>query len=98
MIKAKKETRDAKYWIVDNSFGWIINQPDILVSGTSVVSSLFCSRRSVLQEKFRQIESLPYYSGNCYMLTGSLSHELLQTVCIFVASLRKLVTITYLQI
>ncbi|XP_058791831.1 DNA replication ATP-dependent helicase/nuclease DNA2-like [Phymastichus coffea] len=81
VVMAKKETPDSTYWIVDNNFGYIINQPDILISGTSVVNSLFCSRQSLLQEKFRQIENLPYNNiNNSYMLVGSLSHELLQTV------------------
>ncbi|OXU27176.1 hypothetical protein TSAR_005441 [Trichomalopsis sarcophagae] len=61
--------------------GFIISQPDTLVSGTSVVGALFCNRRSTLQEKFRLIESLPHNNvGNNYMLTGSLTHELFQTV------------------
>ena len=81
IVKAKKETTENKNWIIDNNSGWIINQPDTLISGTSVVGALFCNRKSIFMEKFRQIETLPYNDvGNNYMLTGSLTHELLQTV------------------
>ncbi|XP_011497462.1 PREDICTED: DNA replication ATP-dependent helicase/nuclease DNA2 [Ceratosolen solmsi marchali] len=81
VIKAKKESIKEKYWIVDNNFGWIINQPDTLISGTTVVGALFCNRRSIFQEKFRLLENLPYYEGgNNLMLIGSLTHELLQMV------------------
>ncbi|XP_014211220.1 DNA replication ATP-dependent helicase/nuclease DNA2 [Copidosoma floridanum] len=81
IVKAQKESPDAKYWTVDNNCGWIINQPDTLISGTSVVNALWCNRRSLFQEKFRLMESLPYYQGTGqFMLTGSLTHELIQTV------------------
>lgn len=85
IIKAIKETPEAKHWTVNNNSGFIISQPDTLVSGTSVVGALFCNRRSTFQEKFRLIESLPHNNvGNNYMLTGSLTHELFQTVLIFI--------------
>ncbi|KAL7288860.1 hypothetical protein TKK_0016832 [Trichogramma kaykai] len=81
VIKAVKESPDAQYWTVNNNSGWIINQPDTLISGTSVVGALWCNRRSALQEKFKNMESLPYNEvGNHFMLTGSLTHELIQTV------------------
>lgn len=81
VVKAKLEPLDAKHWTVDNNFGWIINQPDTLISGTSVVGALFCNRKSILSERFKNLESLPYNEGgNTFMLTGSLTHELLQTV------------------
>ena len=81
VVKAVKESSGVLHWTVDNNNGWIINQPDTLVSGTSVVGALFCNRRSIFQEKFRQIENLPFTGvGNTFMLTGSLTHELIQTV------------------
>lgn len=80
MVKAQKSS-DENFWMVDNNFGFIVNQPDTLISGTSVVGALFCNRRSALAEKFESIENLPYNTvGNHYMLTGSLTHELLQKV------------------
>ena len=83
IIKAKKDL-ESKHWIVDNHYGFLVNQPNTLISGTSVVGALFCNRRSIFSEKFRGIESLPYQGpGSHYMLTGSLTHQLLQYVFIF---------------
>lgn len=35
--------------------GFIVTSPDFLVSGTSVVGSLFCARKAVLSERFKGI-------------------------------------------
>jgi DNA replication ATP-dependent helicase Dna2 len=35
----------------------IVTSPDTLVSGTTVVGSLFCARKSVLAEKFRSLDT-----------------------------------------
>lgn len=61
--------------IIDRKSGLIVVRPDLLVSGTSVVSSLFCCRKAVLSEKFRSIEPT-----NHVMLNGTLVHRLLQKV------------------
>uniref|UniRef100_A0A2C9LYA7 DNA replication ATP-dependent helicase/nuclease DNA2 n=1 Tax=Biomphalaria glabrata TaxID=6526 RepID=A0A2C9LYA7_BIOGL len=53
--------------------GLLIVNPDLLLSGTLVVSSLFCARKSVLKEKFQGIEK-----GNIQMLYGSIIHSLFQ--------------------
>lgn len=37
--------------------GHIITSPDFLVSGTSVVGSLFCKRKGVLSDRFRGIDT-----------------------------------------
>lgn len=47
---------DSKSFVINNKEGMIITTPDTLVSGTTVVGSLFCARKSVLAERFRQIE------------------------------------------
>ncbi len=47
---------ELKAYRVDNSNGIVVVEPDFLVSGTSVVSSLFCKRKAVLNERFRGIE------------------------------------------
>lgn len=52
-IKAKLEE---DCYCVDNSFGFIVLFPDTLISGTTVVGSLFCRRKGVLQQKFGQLE------------------------------------------
>jgi len=76
IIQAKKESQQ---WIVDNQNGFLVTQPDILISGTTLTSSLFCSRRAVLTEKFRKIESLPNQDADYSLMTiGSLVHQWLQ--------------------
>lgn len=42
---------------ISSTEGLIITSPDTLVSGTTVVGSLFCARKSALTERFRQIDS-----------------------------------------
>ncbi|XP_076168261.1 DNA replication helicase/nuclease 2 isoform X2 [Ptiloglossa arizonensis] len=75
-IQARKETQ---YWVVDNTTGLLVVHSDILISGTTVVSALFCSRKAVLTEKFRKMETLPYYEGDqTALVIGSLAHQLLQ--------------------
>lgn len=49
--------------------------PDFLISGTSVVSGVFCRRKAVLNERFRGLDP-----GNQLMLIGSLVHQLFQEV------------------
>ncbi|XP_033337738.2 DNA replication helicase/nuclease 2 [Megalopta genalis] len=75
-IQARKET---PHWIVDNTSGFLVVHPDTLISGTTVVGALFCRRRAVLAEKFKKLESLPYFKGDqTAMVIGSLAHQLLQ--------------------
>ncbi|XP_070169589.1 DNA replication ATP-dependent helicase/nuclease DNA2 [Polyergus mexicanus] len=76
MIQAKK---DLQQWIIDNNNGFLITQPDILISGTTITSGLFCNRRAVLTDKFRKIESLPSLNADYSVMTiGSLVHQWLQ--------------------
>jgi len=76
IIQAKQELQQ---WIVDNQNGFLITQPDMLISGTTLMSGLFCSRRAVLTEKFRKIESLPNQDADYSLMTiGSLVHQWLQ--------------------
>ncbi|XP_050465374.1 DNA replication ATP-dependent helicase/nuclease DNA2 [Cataglyphis hispanica] len=75
-IQAKK---DLQQWIIDNNNGFLITQPDILISGTTIISGLFCNRRAVLTDKFRKIESLPNLNADYSVMTiGSLVHQWLQ--------------------
>ncbi|XP_037811441.1 DNA replication ATP-dependent helicase/nuclease DNA2 [Lucilia sericata] len=60
---------------VDKDQGFCVINPDTLISGTSVVGSLFCRRKAVLQDRFRGIDA-----NNKVMVIGSLVHELLQIV------------------
>ncbi len=43
-------------FLVDDSSGLLVVEPDRLVSGTSVVSTLFCMRKAVLNEWFKGLE------------------------------------------
>ena len=61
--------------VVEDAKGTIVVEPDMLVSSTAVVSSLFCMRKAVLAEKFKGMEG-----GNRVMLLGTIVHELLQEV------------------
>ena len=59
--------------IDDSSNNLIIVNPDRLMTGTSIVSTLFCMRKAVLNEWFKGIEGT-----NKVMLLGTLLHEVLQ--------------------
>ncbi|CAG5133176.1 unnamed protein product [Candidula unifasciata] len=61
--------------IIDDKHGLVIVNPDLLLSGTLVVSSTFCARKSVLNEKFKGVDG-----GNIQMLHGSVIHSLFQSV------------------
>lgn len=75
-IQAKRESQQ---WVIDNNSGFLVIQPDRLISSTTVTSGLFCSRRAVLTEKFRKIESLPCPNADYSIMTvGSLVHQWLQ--------------------
>ncbi|XP_018404241.1 PREDICTED: DNA replication ATP-dependent helicase/nuclease DNA2 [Cyphomyrmex costatus] len=72
-------TKGSQQWIVDNNNGFLITQPDLLISGTTIMGGLFCNRRAVLTEKFRKIESLPDLNADYSVMTvGSLVHQWLQ--------------------
>lgn len=42
---------------VDKDQGFCVINPDLLISGTTVVGSLFCRRKAVLQDRFRGIDA-----------------------------------------
>lgn len=81
-------------YVVDKEQGYCVSHPDFLISGTTVTGSLFCKRKSVLQERFRGLDSgnsvvstSRYQHNPIYpecipfqMVIGTLVHELLQKV------------------
>ncbi|XP_020290198.1 DNA replication ATP-dependent helicase/nuclease DNA2 [Pseudomyrmex gracilis] len=76
MIQA---TKTLHKWVVDNNNGFVITQPDLLISSTTIMSGLFCNRRAVLAEKFRKIELLPDLNADYTIMTvGSLIHQWMQ--------------------
>ena len=59
--------------VINDLNGLVVVNPDMLVSGTSIVSTLFCMRKAVLNERFKGQDT-----GSRTMLIGTLVHELLQ--------------------
>lgn len=43
-------------YCIDRDHGFCVINPDTLISGTTVVGSLFCARKAVLQERFRGLD------------------------------------------
>ncbi|XP_011308932.1 DNA replication ATP-dependent helicase/nuclease DNA2 [Fopius arisanus] len=77
IIKAQKSFDD---WTVTNEWGYCVTQPDILVSGTTVTSSLFCNRKSILEVRFQNVNSLPNLKpADAAMTTGQIVHVIMQT-------------------
>jgi DNA replication ATP-dependent helicase Dna2 len=64
-------------FLISDTAGFIVVNPDNLISCTSVASTLFCTRKAWLNEKFKG-----WGTGNKIMLIGTLVHELLQTCCL----------------
>ncbi|XP_048516625.1 DNA replication ATP-dependent helicase/nuclease DNA2 [Dendroctonus ponderosae] len=62
-------------WLVDNQNGFLVFEPDLLVSTTTIVNSVFCKRQTVFKEKFRGFDPT-----NKFMIVGSMVHALLQDV------------------
>lgn len=62
-------------WLLDNQNGFLVFEPDLLVSTTTIVNSVFCKRQTVFKEKFRGFEP-----GNKFMIVGAMVHSLLQEV------------------
>ncbi|KFM73706.1 DNA2-like helicase, partial [Stegodyphus mimosarum] len=62
-----------KQAVIDDNNGFLVVNPDFLVSSTAVVSTLFCMRKAVLNY------ILPKWSpGNSIMIIGSLVHDIFQ--------------------
>ncbi|KAJ8949315.1 hypothetical protein NQ318_006740 [Aromia moschata] len=72
-VTAKKINE--REWLVDNNYGLLVYEPDLLISTTSVVNTLWCKRKSVLSDRFSGFEP-----SNQHMLVGILVHNLLQHV------------------
>ena len=47
---------DLEAYVIDNLTGLLVVNPDFLLSGTSIVSTLFCMRKSVLNEMYKGTE------------------------------------------
>ena len=60
-------------YVIADLNGLLVVDPDKLISGTSIVSSLFCMRKSVLNEIFKGLDG-----SSKTMFIGTLVHELLQ--------------------
>lgn len=65
---------DRKMFILSNQHGTIVVNSDMLISGTSVMSSLFCARKAILSERFKSVDS----GDSKIMHIGTIVHEILQ--------------------
>uniref|UniRef100_A0A8C7Y3M3 DNA replication ATP-dependent helicase/nuclease n=1 Tax=Oryzias sinensis TaxID=183150 RepID=A0A8C7Y3M3_9TELE len=64
---------DAGTWLVERDQGFLVLQPDSLISGTSISNSIRCMRRAVLGEMFKSFDG-----GSKQMLNGTMVHEVFQ--------------------
>ncbi|GAB6028726.1 Tripartite DNA replication factor [Chamberlinius hualienensis] len=58
---------------IDNYSGLLIVNPDILISGTTVVAAVFCQRKAIFSEWFREVDG-----GDYSRVVGNVIHELFQ--------------------
>uniref|UniRef100_A0A182QR79 DNA replication ATP-dependent helicase/nuclease n=1 Tax=Anopheles farauti TaxID=69004 RepID=A0A182QR79_9DIPT len=87
-VLASKDHENAGHFVVNANMGFFVTNPDQLVSGTTVVGSLFCQRRGVLQELFRLPDS-----ENKQMVIGTITHSIFQK-CILEDSCKTLEDVT----
>ncbi|GFO46493.1 hypothetical protein PoB_007299800 [Plakobranchus ocellatus] len=74
IVNVLADSNNGKF-VVDDKNGLIVVSPDLLLSGTLVVSAVFCPRKSVLNEQFKGVDK-----GNVHMLYGSIIHSVFQEV------------------
>ncbi|RZF34293.1 hypothetical protein LSTR_LSTR015123 [Laodelphax striatellus] len=72
-IEAKRDSQCG--WLVNDLYGFVVLEPDTLISSTALVGSLFCMRRAILASMFRGLDP-----QSEIMVIGSLVHEILQEV------------------
>ncbi|XP_040218108.1 DNA replication ATP-dependent helicase/nuclease DNA2 [Rana temporaria] len=60
-------------WTISRDSGYLIFNPDLLISGTSIANAIRCLRRSVLSEKFKASDK-----GSRQMLIGTMLHDIFQ--------------------
>nr|XP_014340487.1 PREDICTED: DNA replication ATP-dependent helicase/nuclease DNA2 isoform X2 [Latimeria chalumnae] len=60
-------------WLINSNSGYLILNPDLLISGTSIANSIRCMRRAVLSERFKVCDQ-----STKQMLFGTLVHEIFQ--------------------
>ncbi|XP_072565933.1 DNA replication ATP-dependent helicase/nuclease DNA2 isoform X2 [Paramormyrops kingsleyae] len=64
---------DRGSWFIGRDSGFLILQPDVLISCTSISSSIRCMRRAVLSERFKAFDG-----SSMQMLNGTMVHEIFQ--------------------
>lgn len=62
--------------VVNNQIGFVVVNPDQMVTGTAISRSVFCLRSSWLAEMFKG-----WAGSNIQMIVGNLVHELFQFGC-----------------
>lgn len=61
-------------FVINSENGYLVNLPDQLISGTSVMGSLFCARKGVLQEFFKGLD------GDNEIVMYFIDHETLYLI------------------
>jgi len=64
-------------FVIDDQSGLVVVHPDQLLSGTSIVSSLFCMRKAVLSERFKGLEGEKNKSAIVQKITLIASRQLI---------------------
>ena len=64
-------------FVIDDQSGLVVVHPDQLLSGTSIVSSLFCMRKAVLSERFKGLEGEKNKSAIVQKITLVASRQLI---------------------
>lgn len=63
-------------YCVTNTDGFVVVRPDFLISGTTVVSGLFCMRKAILQDRFKGIEAGVKIVSHILILIELLTDEI----------------------
>ncbi|XP_048864961.1 DNA replication ATP-dependent helicase/nuclease DNA2 isoform X2 [Brienomyrus brachyistius] len=64
---------DRGNWFIGRDSGFLVLQPDVLISCTSISNSIRCMRRAVFSERFKAFDG-----GSKQMLNGTMVHEIFQ--------------------
>ena len=69
-----------KDWVIDDMNGLLVVNPDMLISGTSIVSTLFCMRKAVLNERFK-VCIASFYNGRGFPFSNFSCMFLNPNIC-----------------
>lgn len=76
VVNIKSDKFDENTFYINNEHGFIVINPDILITSTLLSSSVFCLRKAWLSDKFKG-----WGFGNKAMVVGTIVHQLFQKAC-----------------